>query len=74
MTVAAATGAPVAPLLRPIVDRIRPSLPADVGNADLAEVSATHVRRTVEQLTSDVAGAVVGMTYRLAEGRVTVVT
>ena len=64
--------------LRPIVEGIRPSL-GDATDADLDEVSATHVRLTVAQLSSGMEPAirqgvcaVVGMTYRLAEGRVTV--
>jgi carbonic anhydrase len=69
------------PGLRPIVDRILPSLPGAAADADLDEVSATHVQLTVEQLTRggieaavrSGACAVVGLTYRLAEGRVTVV-
>jgi len=67
--------------LRPIVEGIRPSL--QPWTDDLDAVSTTHVRSTVDDLCgcsgieeAVVAGrcAVVGMTYRLAEGRVTVVT
>lgn len=66
--------------LRPIVDRIRPSL--EPWTDDLDAVSTTHVRSTVYELCRSgiqdavQAGrcAIVGMTYRLAEGRVTVVT
>jgi carbonic anhydrase len=79
--------APPAPGLRPIVDRIAPSLPADAAAPDLDAatdldvVSDTHVRRTVEQLAeSGIAPAirsgecaVAGLTYRLAEGRVAVI-
>ncbi len=70
---------------RAIVDRIWPSF-ADHAHAggpevDLDAVSATHVRLTVDQLVaSGIEPAVrsgrclvAGMTYRLAEGRVTVV-
>jgi carbonic anhydrase len=72
----AATGvAPPGEGLQAIVDRIRPSLAA---GPDLDAVSAEHVRLTVGELRR--AGipsddcAVVGMTYRLAEGRVAVIT
>jgi carbonic anhydrase len=72
----AATGAPTPPGLRPIVERVRPSLPPDVDtDADLGAITATHVRLTVEDVRSHLAldeDAVVGMTYRLAQGRVTV--
>lgn len=90
----AVTGvAPATPGLRPIVERVAPSLPAEAAEADLDAVSAAHVRRTVAQIVG--AGAatgrtapeppgiaqavrsgacgVVGLTYRLAEGRVSVV-
>ncbi len=72
----AVTGsAPARPGLQAIVDRIRPSLPA---GPDLDAVSAEHVRLTVAELTRlGIAGDsadVVGMTYRLAEGRVAVIT
>jgi carbonic anhydrase len=67
--------------LLPIVDRIRPSMPPSPEPDDLDQVAATHVRSTVEQLAaSGIEKAVrsghcgvVGLTYRLAEGRVTVV-
>jgi carbonic anhydrase len=68
--------------LRPIVNRIAPSLPAGpVTVGDLDTVSAVHVRRTVEELAGSGideavrsgACAIAGLTYRLAEGRVTVV-
>lgn len=89
--------APPTPGLRPIVERVTPSLPTEEAlTTDLDEVSATHVRRTVEQLVSpgEPAGSVAptapasaaiasavrsgacgvaGLTYRLAEGRVTVI-
>jgi carbonic anhydrase len=72
----AATGASTPPGLRPIVDRVRPSLPPDVDkDADLDAISASHVRLTVVDLRSHLAldeDAVVGMTYRLGQGRVTV--
>jgi len=70
------------PGLRPIVDRVAPSLPAEaLATTDLDAISAVHVQRTVEEITrsgieeavrSGVC-AVAGLTYRLAEGRVTVV-
>jgi carbonic anhydrase len=79
----ALTGAaPATPGLRPIVDRIAPSLPAEAGvTTDLDAISDTHVRLTVEQLVRSGieepvrAGAcgVAGLTYRLAEGRVSVI-
>jgi carbonic anhydrase len=68
--------------LRAIVDRIRPSLQSTPGD-DLDAVGATHVRLTVDALRSSEGIAaevalgrcgVVGMTYRLARGRVSVVT
>ncbi|HEY7222081.1 MAG TPA: carbonic anhydrase [Micromonosporaceae bacterium] len=67
------------PGMRSIVERVGPSLDR-VPGADLDEVMATHVRLTVDALSgSGIAGAVasgrcavVGMTYHLAEGRVTV--
>jgi len=70
-----------APGLAPIVDRIAPRLPADLTTADLDAVAIGHVRRTVEELArSGLADAVrsgacaiVGLTYRLAEGRVRVI-
>jgi carbonic anhydrase len=74
--------APATPGLKPIVDRIAPSLPADATAAtDLDAVSATHVQLTVEQVARSGieeavrsrACGVVGLTYRLAEGRVTVI-
>jgi carbonic anhydrase len=78
--------APPTPGLRPIVDRIAPSLPDDAATADLDAVSATHVRRTVEEIarSGEVASGiekavrsgacgVAGLTYRLSEGRVTVI-
>jgi carbonic anhydrase len=73
---------------RAIVDRIWPSFAehaaatkADAAEVDLDAVAATHVRLTVDQLTRSgiepavLAGRclVAGMTYRLSEGRVTVV-
>jgi carbonic anhydrase len=74
--------APPTPGLRPIVDRIAPSLPTDAAaTTDLDVVSDTHVRRTVEQLAESGiepairsgACAVAGLTYHLAEGRVAVI-
>jgi len=70
------------PGLRAIVERIRPSLQSTPGD-DLDAVGATHVRLTVDALRSSEGIAaevalgrcgVVGMTYRLARGRVSVVT
>lgn len=69
-----------------IVERVTPSVAYAHRHqiTDLDEISAVHVRRTVEQITrlgvttADAVGsgqcAVVGMTYRLADGRVTVVS
>jgi carbonic anhydrase len=78
--------APATPGLRPIVDRIAPSLPDDAATADLDAVSDAHVRRTVDEIArsgefaSGIENAVrsgacgvAGLTYRLAEGRVTVI-
>jgi carbonic anhydrase len=67
--------------MRAIVERIRPSLDQTPG-ADPDQVGVTHVRLTVDELARAslapilAAGecALVGMTYRLAEGRVAVVT
>jgi carbonic anhydrase len=70
-----------APGMRAIVERIRPSVEARPGD-DLDAVGVAHVSHTVAQLTRSgiaealAAGecAVVGMTYRLADGHVTVIT
>lgn len=68
--------------LRPIVERMLPSA-LQARARDDTDISAVHVRRTVDLLAATpalaaatAAGdcAVVGMTYRLADGRVTVVT
>lgn len=83
----AVTGAAApAPGLRPIVDRIAPRLPAgprltDPALTDLDAIAIVHIRRTVDELArSGLADAVrsgacaiVGLTYRLAEGRVRVI-
>jgi carbonic anhydrase len=78
----AVTGAAApSPGMAAIVDRIRPSLDAAPGE-DLDVVGDTHVRLTVDGLARTgvapalAAGgcALVGMTYRLAEGRVSVLT
>jgi carbonic anhydrase len=78
----AVTGAAVpAPGLRPIVDRIAPRLPADPALTAPDAVALVHIRRTVDELASSGLGdtvrsgaaAIVGMTYRLAEGRVRIV-
>lgn len=71
------------PGLRPIVEGVAPSVRAaaeqQIHEAD--EVAAVHVRRTVDRLVAAHGTAVangrcrvVGMTYRLADGRVTVLT
>jgi carbonic anhydrase len=67
----------------PIVERIRPSMAraASIGISDLDEISAVHVRQTVEQLIGSSLAPfvrsgsceIVGLAYRLAEGRVSVV-
>jgi carbonic anhydrase len=74
-----------APGLRAIVDRVRPSIEhaRSSGVTDLDAISATHVRLTVRQLSEEhpalvdaIAAkdcAVVGLTYKLTDGRVTVV-
>lgn len=77
----ALTGA-AGPGLEPIMERIAPSMPADLTTADLDAVAIGHVRRTVQELARSGlaetvrsgACAIVGLTYRLAEGRVRVVT
>ncbi|GGJ96398.1 carbonic anhydrase [Pilimelia anulata] len=82
---AALAGTAPPPGLRPIVDRVLPSVQRarQEGITDGAGLSAAHVRRTVELVAGDGAVAaarragrcaVVGMSYRLAEGRVTLVT
>jgi carbonic anhydrase len=70
--------------LRPISDRVMPSLiaAADLGITDDVGIARVHIRRTVDLLTRPGAALaeavaagrcrVVGMSYRLAEGRVTV--
>jgi carbonic anhydrase len=74
-----------APGLRAIVDRVRPSIEhaRAAGVTDLDAISATHVQLTVRQLSEahpalvDAIAAkdctVVGLTYKLTDGRVTVV-
>jgi carbonic anhydrase len=82
----AVTGAAApAPGLRPIVDRIAPRLPTDPTLTgvltDLDAVAMVHIRRTVDELARSGledavrsgACAIVGLTYRLAEGRVRVI-
>jgi carbonic anhydrase len=73
------------PGLLPIVDRIRPVLDdaAAAGITDPDEITAAHVRSTMEQLSSGDAQlaealaakecGLVGFTYRLQDGRVTIV-
>jgi carbonic anhydrase len=73
------------PGLRAIIDRVTPSLREARDNqlTDDDEVAAYHVQKTIDMLTRPdsavtdavAAGkcAVVGMTYRLSDGRVTVV-
>jgi len=74
---------PPAPGLSAIIDRVLPSLrAANVQQiTDLDEAAAVHVQRTIDQITQHTtlaeavtAGqcATVGMTYRLADGHVTV--
>ena len=77
---------PPGPGLHAIIDRVTPSLRAAHAQqiTDLDEVAAVHVRRTLELITREdttLAEAVtagqcgaVGMTYRLAAGRVVVTT
>jgi carbonic anhydrase len=72
--------------LRAIIDRVIPSIEAanDRDITDPDAVSVVHVQRTVRMVTREAAGvsaavasgncAVVGMTYRLADSRVTLVT
>ena len=74
------------PELRVIIDRVMPSieLARERGTAERDGVTAVHVQRTVAMLSEPgtiigdavLAGTclVVGMTYRLADSRVTVVT
>jgi len=74
------------PGLRAIVDRIAPSIryAHDIELAEYENLAEVHVRRTIDLLTrpdSAIADAiaagrcaVVGLTYRLADGRVTVVS
>jgi carbonic anhydrase len=78
----AITGAAVpTPGLQPIIDRVAPSLAAAPSAADLDAVSVVHIRRTVDALARSGlaeavrsgACAIVGLTYRLAEGRVRVI-
>jgi carbonic anhydrase len=75
---------PSVPGLRAIIDRVTPSLRAAYSQqiTDLDEVAAVHVRRTIDLIAHEdttlaeavAAGhcAAVGMTYRLADGQVTV--
>jgi carbonic anhydrase len=77
-------GLPVGVNLSPIVDRVRPSVEQarHAGITDPDDVSVIHVRRTMDELmmadaplaTAVAEGrcAVVGMSYRLTDGRVTV--
>jgi len=81
----AMTNGLAAPGLRAIVDRVRPSIERahHDGVTDLDAISATHVQLTVRQLSEqdpslvDAIAAkdclVVGLTYKLTDGRVTVV-
>jgi len=84
-TLNALNGAPPAePELRPIVDRVAPSARYAKAHRITApdDVADIHIGRTVDELTASsgaIAGrvatgrcAVVGMSYRLARGRVTV--
>ncbi|HWH01258.1 MAG TPA: carbonic anhydrase [Pilimelia sp.] len=85
-TCAAVAGERPAPAeLTPVVDRVAPSV-AEAnarGLSDPDDIARLHVGRTVDLLTRECAGvaravaagrcAVVGMSYRLAEGQVTVV-
>jgi carbonic anhydrase len=67
--------------LRAVVDRLAPSIlyahARDI--TDRNGIGDVHVRRTVEMISADVAAAadgrcaVIGMSYRLAEGRVSVI-
>ena len=78
------SGMPV-PGLRAIVDRVRPSIEyaRASGVTDLDAISATHVQLTVRQLSEEYPGlvdaiaakecAVAGLTYKLSDGRVTLV-
>ena len=73
------------PGLRAIIDRVTPSLREARDNqlTDDDEVAAYHVQRTIDMLTRPASAvtdavaagkcAVVGMTYRLSDGRVTVI-
>lgn len=77
-------GLPVGVNLNPIVDRVRPSVEQArrAGITEPDDVSALHVRRTMKELTQadtplsvavkEGRCAVVGMSYRLTDGRVTV--
>lgn len=77
---------PTAPELRVIIDRVTPSIERtkERGSTDQGGVTDAHVQRTVEMLSrpgttlgdavSAGTCAVVGMTYRLADSRITVVT
>jgi carbonic anhydrase len=79
-------GATPDPRLRAIIDRVTPSIrhahDRQITGAD--DIAGVHVRRTVEMIThretaladAVAAGtcAVIGMTYRLAEGGVTVIS
>jgi carbonic anhydrase len=81
----AMTGATPDPRLRAIIDRVIPSIKhahdRQITSAD--DIAGVHVERTVEMIThrdtaladAVAAGrcAVLGMTYRLADGRVTVI-
>jgi carbonic anhydrase len=74
------------PGLRAIIDRVAPSLRQAGDNqlTDVDEISAFHVRRTIDMITRPESAvteavatgrcAVVGMTYRLSDGRVTVLS
>ncbi|HLT09724.1 MAG TPA: carbonic anhydrase [Micromonosporaceae bacterium] len=79
----ALAGAAASPGLGPIVDGVAPSVQAaaeaQIHNAD--DVAPVHVRRTMDRLVAALGTAVtagrcrvVGMTYRLTDGRVTVLT
>jgi carbonic anhydrase len=74
------------PALRPIIDRVTPSISAayERGISDHDRIADVHVRRTIDMIarhstaTAEAVAAgrcaLVGMSYRLADGRATVIT